>query len=340
MRFYQRGSVWYADYTDAAGRRRQVSTGAKDRTRAEIAARKIIRDSTRLIDYSAVFFTDECPHSRRLVADGRSYTVRHRDKSRRYLVNSIWADPISRMPIEQIRRSDVLDFRDRIWESHKPNTAGKILEVLKVILSEAEFREDIPRNPGARVGKVHYQVDQPLTLSKDQLVAYALAAPPALRFLALTGLRIGEMSALDHSSIDGRIVHIDRSVASWGTLESKAPKWEKKRYIYLPEEAPIPDGDGGVFKSPRGEQIGYSWIARNHRKTLATAGLPSVTRHALRASLHAVLATEGVHVLLLAAWFGWAPREASKVQDGYFRPTPDQLKTVADTIDRIVRDMV
>jgi integrase len=335
MTLWQRGDFWYVIHVDAAGTRRQLSTGEKNRARAEIKARQLLRESTRLIDYSAPFFLEDCPHASRLRIEGRKITARHLKQQRSYLVNVIWDDPIARKPIEQIKRSDVLDFRARAAKQHPPNTANKILNAFKVVMSEAEYREDIPANPAARVGKIAYKQKQSGVYNAEQLTAYIKAAKPPMQFVALTGVRIGEMSALHWDALTF-FISIERSIENWSRMTTKAPKWDKPREIpfsravkhILPAQS-----SGPVFKSIRGCAINYSWIKRHHAAAIKKAGLPTITRHALRASLHTILAAEGVHTLLLGAWFGWSPSEVARVQRGYFRPTIGQLQQVADLID-------
>ena len=99
-----------------------------------------------LKEYSADFFVwDRCPHCRKLREEGRQITQRYAHGQRLLLEKYLLTDRIAEKPLSAITRADVLDYRSRLAAllGSKVNTANKALAVLKTILKEALFREDL-----------------------------------------------------------------------------------------------------------------------------------------------------------------------------------------------------
>ena len=282
--------------------------------------------------YGDRFFQWEtCPHALRIRSEGRVINKSHVKQQRLFWDRFIATSTIAQKPVSEINRGDVIDFRQNLMVEipEKYNTINKVVGALKVILSEAEYREDIPYNPASRVGAIKYKKKDVKILSIEETKVYVRQVTPMLQFTALTGMRIGEVSVLHHDQIDGRVLTIDRARAGWNAdPELKLPKWDKVRTIIIPECITIPEGDGLVF----GRTVAYPSVRHHHLK--AKSG---TTVHGLRHSLHTNLLSAGVNPALLMAWFGWSP-EMGKMQVNYYHPTVDQLREVSRAIDSLYGD--
>ncbi len=160
-------SSYFFWFTESNGKRRRVSTG-KGKGQKE-QARQFIRDyidrkesglSKTFREYSSKFFVwEECPRVARLLDEGKSIGKSHVSKSRRWLEKYVFPDTIfSEIPINEIKRGDILDFRKRLQKiSPGENTINKVVATIKTVLSEAAYRQDISYNPGSQVGEIKYE---------------------------------------------------------------------------------------------------------------------------------------------------------------------------------------
>lgn len=146
-------------YTDAAGKRIQKST--KFSTKRD--AKEFIEDfmNRQRGGYSELTFREyadpyydwnRCPRIARLLAEGKQIGEEHARQSRLWLKNNVLADPLfSNLIVSSIRRRDILDFRARLMEKKSLGVVNKTIGVIKTILSEAVYREDIDSNPALQI---------------------------------------------------------------------------------------------------------------------------------------------------------------------------------------------
>lgn len=140
---------------------------------------------------------------------------------------------------------------------------------------------------------------------------------------AMTGLRIGELQALDWRSVDyvhGRIRvrrTFDRKTKTFTAPKSRrsersvpmpddvAGELERMFQHYHPGTAE-PDLDALVFADPRtGEPLGWRTMYERLREALAAAGLdPAFGFHNLRHGYGTALAAQGVPMRTLQEWMG------------------------------------
>lgn len=161
----KKGSPYYFTHTDAAGKRRNVSTGETTKEKARDKIREIIdREASGMTelsfaDYAKPYFIEKtCPHFARLRDEGKSIGLEHLARSRDFLESHILRDSLfSGIPISKMKRRDLLDLRQRLKaQGLGLNTVNKVIACAKTILSEATMREDIDANPGAKVGEIKY----------------------------------------------------------------------------------------------------------------------------------------------------------------------------------------
>lgn len=205
-------------------------------------------------------------------------------------------------PVAQLTTKKLTDILVEYAEA-APVAANRCLSSWKLALKYAVERGYIERSPlenttAAVAGGEEKSRDRVLT--DDEIRALWIDQhdhAPLLRFLLLTGLRIGEAQAATRADLDGSILHVPEN-------KSSRPHW-----VFLPPLAMGLTGDhhGHLFgqRSPtcvqaRLKRNGSGWTPHDLRRTFATrlAGLgvdPLVIEKCLNHTLGGVLATYNRH---------------------------------------------
>lgn len=119
---HKRGRVWYVQFALPSGELASAkSSGLSNKTAAEAWARKRAsefaerRTDLSFGEWSAPFFSPDCPHSKRLAEEGRKlspYSLRvNRGIFERYIKPD---EALARVPLADLRRADLLAFRSRL----------------------------------------------------------------------------------------------------------------------------------------------------------------------------------------------------------------------------------
>ena len=167
----------------------------------------------------------------------------------------------------------------------------------------------------------------------------------AAQFSAETGLRIGELAALDYDSIRGTSVRVKHT---WNSTDGLIPpKDREQRDVYLTQWAldvlaawlPIRgDHDGPLFPSPQGGRLSIRELQRKLRLAMATAGIPKLhpeielprSFHSLRYSTSNLLQRRGFAVRFIEQMLGHSSIELTL--NTYGKWTPAQLAAEAARI--------
>jgi integrase len=191
-------------------------------------------------------------------------------------------------------------------------------------------------------------------LTHTQVAALAAAVeyrPEVVRFLAYTGLRWGEMSALRVGDFDmlRRRVNVSRSVTEFNGLAWSTPKSWERRSVPFPaaltaELAALMVGKGRddlVFASQRGDVL----RASNYRKRFFTAAVekcqatdktfPTITPHDLRHTAASLAVSAGANVKAVQRMLGHA--KASMTLDVYADLFDDDLDGIAVRLDAAIK---
>ena len=291
--------------------------------------------------YAAPFFVWEtCPHVKRLVAEGKSITRYHVKDMRRILENHLLTDSIAKVRLGKLKRFHILDYRERLVEKlDYTRTVQKAVGVLKTILKEAYFREDISRDPTVGIGVSRYQPKEIGAFTAEELKALFPAIPPGpwgdltgyAVFLtaATTGMRRGEILALTWECVSFKEQTIEIRQAWKDRHEMGPPKWGKTRVTPIPVQLSATlkkvqkksnntkSGDL-VFCYEDGARLGGTWWAKRFTSALERAeinrGGRNLRPHSFRHTLNSILREKGYDAAKIRAALGWSSED---VQDGY-----------------------
>ena len=213
----KRGKIWHFYYYEN-GTRVRKSTGKERKSDAEdMIADFFGKKDKKLVAFREFakhyFIWGECPRVARPLSEGKSIGEQHVLKSRRWLEMYVFPDRFSDIPLQEIRRGDILDFRDRVLKATggKINTANKVIATVKTVLSEAYFREEIERDPGSRLGNLSYQRAESEIFAVEEIRSLFSQCPgyfdDELAFrvfytVALTGMRSGAVLALKWDAVE------------------------------------------------------------------------------------------------------------------------------------------
>ena len=359
-RAMKKGYVWYFRL---AGEKTAHSTGKSKKGEAiEYVETRILPRAEGLItlgEYLAPYFVwGNCPHVRRLRIEGKSISPQYANAQRRRIEMYLLGDPVCDIPISDLKRADILDYRERLFdpESEKQigaRTANCTMGALKTVLREAYYREDIGRDPTVGIGQIKYRETEVGVFTVEEVKALFRELPGVWQDLpcyvafilaAQAGLRRGEVLALIWGQIDfeGSFINVNRAMTDNGL-----PKWDKIRgtpvpaqvrnalfelrrqseYI-LPHQYVICGKDG----NPRSEH----WWRERFKKAMKSAGLDRVGRnlrpHSFRHALNTLLRGAGADPARLRESLGWS---GERVQDKYTHWQPEHFEDQRRLIEKL-----
>jgi integrase len=373
--FKQENSDYYFFHAEINGRENLICTCEIEVDKAkrfrdtfmESVVSKQNKD-VRLRDYIQPYLSYERnPRVLRLASMNKKPGITHIKRQAAHLSKHVLTDIIADIPLTELTPGDCIDFQHRISKklADKFNTINKVMLALKYVLSEAAVRGDIPVSPAARIGSIAYEkerkqifsIEKTREIFNDPERFPSQKAFQVFRFTAFTGMRASEVLALHWEQLDGDILSIDRA---WKTRHSLGlPKRDRTRVIPLPasvlDHLPERTSSKLVFHNREGERLGETWWRKNWRKIVYEydeKGHPvrmvdaqeHVLPHGLRHAVNSYLIKEGIPLQYIQTYLGWSrtagnaelPQSGlTKVQDGYTHIDVDDLRIVADTIDRL-----
>lgn len=179
-------------------------------------------------------------------------------------------------------------------------------------------------------------------------------AATLIRFLAVTGLRIGEALGLkirdinpsDDPKVDDGVVIPPRSiivrrayvvVRGKGAYQTLKGRGNRGRIIPLPDGMLVPSGDpdAPVFAGRTGRPLNANnLLVREVKPACERLGLPSISWHDLRHTAATWADLEGMPSATKRAMFGW---ETTRMEYRYSHPNLDAARQVSDRLYRRLR---
>ncbi len=322
------------------GRERRATLGrvgelslraARDRAVAELAGirdgesdpldrRRERREAPTVTDAVDRFLNEECP---RRIANGRmaDRTV----KNYRRQCASVILPTLGRLRVADVRRNDV----ERMVNRLKPIQRNRLLALssrLFTLCEHWEWRQQ-RTNPARGIERsIETPRDRVLTPSELAALASALdasddnpAALAAIRFAALTGLRIGEVLSIQWT-------HVDFENSRLTMPETKTGR----RVHDLPDPAldvlaglSRINGNVWAFTIGRDAPCGYKLVRRVFQDCARTVGLDDVRLHDLRRTVMTSAARAGVGSHVLRDLLG---HKTTAMADRYIRQTGEAVR--------------
>jgi integrase len=227
----------------------------------------------------------------------------------------------------------------------KPRADADAHRVMSLALDHAVHDGRLARNPAKGVRLPRPQRGEVVILDHDQVEDLASACGAyelLIRFLAYTGLRWGEMSALRVARVDlfRRRVHVVRAFAEVRCkLVEATPKSHQFRQVPLPrllvgrlaEQVAGMGPDDLVFRSPAGGPLrNTNFRTRVWNRAVLQAGLRGLTPHDLRHTAASLAVAAGANVKAVQRMLGHA--SAAMTLDVYAGLFGDDLDA-ADRLD-------
>jgi integrase len=258
-----------------------------------------------------------------------------------------------RRPLASIGHAEVVGWVSELSEQGlSADSVRYVHRVFSLMLDLAVRDGRIGRNPAARVTMPRVSRREPVFLRPEDLARLvAVAGPdgPALRFLALTGLRFGEFAALRvrHVDLERRRLTVAESVSEvGGRLVWSSTKSHKTRRVPiaaslvrdLTVRCSYREADELVFTAPQGGPLRINnWRPRVFDPACERAGLTGLTPHDLRHTAASLAVSAGANVKAVQRMLGHA--SAAMTLDVYAGLFADDLDDVAARLDLVVPDM-
>ena len=212
---------------------------------------------------------------------------------------------LGNLPVAAIESEDV----ERMVAPLKPVMRNRVLALTSRILTLAEHWGQRPQrtNPARGIERsVERARDRTLAPAEFEALASALsardernpAAVAAIRFAAMTGLRIGEVLAVQWEHVDmetGRLLLPDTKTGR---------RWHDLPAAALALLSALPRINEWCFTNGR-TAIGYKHTGAVFREVAEAAGLKDARLHDLRRTVATRAAASGLSVLELRALLGW-----------------------------------
>ncbi len=227
-----------------------------------------------------------------------------------------------------------------------PATVRQAHRVLALVLTLAVRDGRIPRNPAVGVPLPRVRRAEPRFLTREQVERLAEASGEygdAVRLLACTGLRFGELAGLRVRRVDflrRRLTIAESATEVGGTVEFGSPKTHQQRTVPFPVGLAEPlarrcEGKGPddlVITSPEGAVLRSGNFRRRFFDPAATAaGLEDLAPHDLRHTAASLLVASGANVKAVQRMLGHA--SAAMTLDVYSGLFDDDLGALGERMD-------
>ena len=270
--------------------------------------------------------------------------------SRLYIVPALGGRRISSLTTADVREL-LADLRD---DGVGESTVQHVYQLLRAALNVAVQEDRIPKNPAARISMPKVQRREPFFLTADQVAVLAQEMPERhqvmVRFVAYTGLRMGEATSLRVRNLD--LMRMNVRVIEGGSTQG-ATKSRKVRVVPIPKVLVEPlashlerfsrpaDPDAFVFPGDQGGQLnGANWRRRILYPAAGRAGVlrdgEPVQPHDLRHTAASLWAASGYEIHEVSRMLGHS--SITVTVDLYIHLFPSEQTVKASRFDQMLRD--
>lgn len=348
-------------YETAKGRRWRVRYRKPDRSQTDKRGFRTKRDadlfaSSVEVAKSRGEFIDATAARATVEALGQEWldTQSHLKPSTARTVESTWRIHVlpqwGSRKVGDIRHSENQTWLTSLAATRSATTVKRAHGILSSILDRAERDRRIPSNPARGVKLPRKVARKHVYLSHAQVALLADHAGPhgtLVRFLAYTGLRWGEATALRVGDLDmlrRRVTVRENAVMVGGTIHVGTPKTHRTRSVPFPASLSEPlaaecagksrdalvFGDGVRHVRPSDSRGG--WFPAAVRKAQRSdAAFERVTPHDLRHTTASLAVSAGANVKAVQRMLGHA--SATMTLDTYADLFEDDLDAVAEALD-------
>jgi integrase len=223
--------------------------------------------------------------------------------------------------ISSLTQAEIRDWVKKLSEGgSSPDAIGRAAKVLKQVLRFAAEEGYIVASPVKRLElpAVLSPEKRHLTIKELDLLAKATGRYSVLiKFLGLTGLRIGEALALNVSDIDYKrgVVKVSKALTYDGSYKVVIgpTKTKANREVHIPTvllpELRVYSGSRTprqpLFVGPKGGRLTYGTLSRNFfRPAVASLGLTGVTIHSLRHTCASLYIANNTNIVTVSRILG------------------------------------
>jgi integrase len=353
------------------GRRQQVRRHYATEKEARAALAEITQQASAdaFVPRKAVTVNDLCEDWIASLHNARATTI----NAYRYAVAPL-TEQHGDLPVQKLTRPDLdrllIALRDggsttakgRTRRPWSPRSLNKAVDAWRALLDYGVERRELSRNVAAAMKKVPRVRREMATYTPEEISRVLRVADldrsGHLWYLALSGLRRGEIAGLMWSDIDfaagtititrnrvqagaGNVVEsVPKTLSSYRTLpldESLAGVLRRASARYAQEKLALGadyTDSGYVAVSEAGEPYTPDTLTRMWRKLTTSAGVRPIRLHDARHSCGTAMHLRGVPLAVIAKWLGHA--DASITAKIYAHSQDDGLKAAAQTLGSVV----
>ncbi len=365
---YLVGNTYYFKYTDRTGVRYKKSTGYKRKSDAQKFIHSFITRMMNGIDPDVTLRVllklyqdpDTNPKRNQASVTASNYSERYAKHTATHAkdLEDVLQKRVKVLldkPMSDVIRLELKDAAILIVKEYGLcNKSVKLYKLLKSIFAQAADDGIIGVSPSQGLPDIKYKTAtrKSLPAADIQLVLNTPHVFPnekarrLFTIFATTGLRRSELLALNPDQLKGNILVVDRAYKDDSLKIIGSPKWDKIRVIPLCDIAfkaikesfaENPDSDEPLRVNSRMLSIWFNTI-RTHALQLKVErpeAWKELTPHVLRHSLNTNLRLAGVFDILVSEYMSWEHQGLNAVQEGYTHVYAENLKPVAECIDRM-----
>lgn len=204
--------------------------------------------------------------------------------------------------LQKLRREDMQRFVNDLSKTHAPSSVSLIMTVARSALKQAVKGGLIRRNPADDLVLPAIHNEKKVTLTQPEVMRFFDALPDStngriLAFIALTGMRIGEASALHWGDVGDGSIRVEQSVA-WLGDGAQVPVFNTPKSNAGIRTIPLNNAIRRVLEAQRRAQLeermraGKAW--NDYGLIFSTPlGLP-LREYPVNRTMHAALEVAGI----------------------------------------------